>query len=904
MATRKKKVKTSTSSSVVSNLREYRRKRDFDRTAEPSGADDRASSSGRLFVIQKHAARNLHYDLRLEFDGVLKSWAVPKGPSLDPAQKPLAVLVEDHPMAYARFEGVIPKGEYGGGSVMVWDIGEWEPLTDPVEGFAKGDLKFRLRGEKLRGAWVLARMSGDAGADGKNWLLIKKKDAESRSIGSFNVLGELPRSVLSDRTLDDIAADPEAVWTEGREQPIQSKRGKGHKTKRGASKKTTGKGTLSFDPSQLSKARTATQPSAMKPQLATIASAAPEGDDWLHEIKLDGYRLIGVIDNGSVTLLTRNGHDWTDRFKSVAAAMERLPIDQAIVDGEVVVLDARGISDFGALQNAFRGYTRRPFTYFLFDIPYAQGCDLRNTPLIERKALLNRIVQGAPLAAPTVQYCDHILGNGATVFQQAAEAGLEGIISKQAGAVYESRRTHSWVKVKATLRQEFVIGGFTDPSGSRSGFGALVLGHYNDDNELVYCGRVGTGFSDHALNLIAKELAPLVCAEPPFVNGEVDPEFKSLHWVRPELVAEVEFTAWTHENLLRHPSFRGLRADIDPAEVIREDAAVANRASNDRKRTQAKTPIKAVAPTKVVKTPGSPEDVAVADVRISNPHRTVYPDDGVTKLAVAMYYEKVAPWMLPYVANRPLSLVRCPLGLAGDAFFQRHLGDGFPKSIKGLEINIDDTGQQGLMIVDTNGLLSLAQMGVLEIHIWGCRADNIEKPDMLVFDLDPGPGIEWEHIVESARFVRDYLDDVGLRSFVKTTGGNGLHVVSPIGRRATWDEAKAFTRAIADDLVRIAPLNFVATMAKTLRQHRIFVDYLRNLRGATFVAPYSTRARNGACVSTPLEWGELSADAPASRYTVSTVPDRMADLPDDPWAGFDTVRQSITAAMKRKFKLS
>ena len=556
-------------------LKAYRKKRNFDRTPEPEGGALRTSETGRLYIVQKHAARNLHYDLRLEFDGALKSWAVPKGPSLDPTQKPLAVEVEEHPIEYGSFEGIIPKGEYGGGTVMLWDHGDWEPIGDPVEGYKRGDLKFRLHGEKLRGDWVLARMGGRAGEDGRNWLLIKKRDAEARSRQSFNVLSELPHSVVSGRSLDEITREPEAVWTDGRAQPTESARGKRRASMVGRLSEPPRAARRAAPPavpdaSALSGARKGRHPEKLKPQLCTSVREAPADDGWLHEIKLDGYRLIASIHKGDVHLFTRNGHDWTQRFKNVAAALARLPIESAILDGEVVVLDREGISDFGALQIAFRGYTTANFVCYLFDVPYAQGHDLRQVPLLERKQLLEALLRAAPLAAPTLQYCDHILGKGPVVFEQAARSGLEGIISKRVDAPYESRRTDSWLKVKCTLRQEFVVGGFTEPSRSRSGFGALVLGYYDDEGRLIYCGRVGTGFSDHTLEVLAEDLAGRAREDSPFSNPGADPDPAHVRWVEPQLVVEVEFTAWTRDGVVRHAVFRGLRPDVGPAEVRRE----------------------------------------------------------------------------------------------------------------------------------------------------------------------------------------------------------------------------------------------------------------------------------------------------------------------------------------------
>jgi bifunctional non-homologous end joining protein LigD len=853
-------------------LAEYRRKRDFARTAEPAGGDVGRSDSGRLFVVQKHAARQLHYDLRLELDGVLKSWAVPKGPSLDPAQKPLAVLVEDHPLEYADFEGVIPAGEYGGGTVMLWDRGEWEPIGDAAKGLEQGDLKFHLHGEKLRGAWVLARMKGEPGEDGRNWLLIKKAGEHARPIASYNVLAELPFSIRSGRSMEQIAEAPEAVWSDGRARPT------GAAPARLSAEDAP-------DPGALPSARRADLPAAPRPQLATLASRAPDGEGWLHEVKLDGYRLMCRLDGGRAQLLTRNGHDWTDRFSAIARAAARLPLDRAVLDGEVVVLDAEGISDFAALQSAFRGGRPRPFTYFVFDVLHAEGWDLRPCPLIERKGFLERVLDAAPSVAPTIRFCEHIVGHGPVVHDRAAAYGLEGIVCKQVDAPYVERRARTWLKVKCTDRQEFVVGGYTVPSGAREGFGALLLGAYEGDG-LHYCGRVGTGFTTRALREIGAALDERRVEAPPFVDADRDPDARRASWVRPELVAEVEFTGWNADGVLRHPAFRGLREDKDASDVRVERPARRGGTADAGRR-------------EVVSARRSPDDATVGGVRISNPGRTVYPEARVTKRQVAEYYLAIAERILPHVAGRPLSLVRCPLGLAGESFFQRAVGEGFPPSIRGTPSGRPVEGEPFVVVDDLEGLLSLVQMGVLEIHTWGCREDQMERPDQLVFDLDPGPGILWEHVVASADFVRRYLENIGLQSFVKTTGGKGLHVVVPVVRRTGWDDAKAFTGAVARDLVRLAPRNFVATMAKSVREHRVFIDYLRNARGSTAVAPYSTRARPGACVSMPLAWEELSAGTPPESFTVRTVPRLVAAQAADPWAAFRSTRQSITKTMRR-----
>jgi len=867
-------------------LAEYESKRDFSRTAEPAGKAS-GSASGRLYVIQKHRASHLHYDLRLEMDGVLKSWATPRGPSLDPKDKQLAVHTEDHPIEYGDFEGVIPEGEYGGGAVMIWDRGEWEPIGDPREGYKKGDLKFRLHGEKLRGEWVLARMTPKRPSDERNWLLIKKRDAESRLLSEYNVLAQEGLSVATGRNLKQIASDADLVWKEGRAQSTDGSK----KTTAGVlpTDRATAEG--GPDPSGLTRAKRGDPPESISPQLCTSSSTAPEGDDWLHEIKLDGYRLIARLEGGAVTLLTRNGHDWTDRFPGIARALQRLPTQGTVLDGEAVVLDSDGVSDFAALQNALRGKTPGGIAYMVFDVPYAAGHDLRKTPLVERKSYLRDLLTTAPLA-PTVQYCDHIVGKGPLVFEKAKEAGLEGVVSKRADARYESRRSTTWLKIKASQRQEFVIGGFTRGEGSRADLGALIVGYYGDQG-LVYCGSVGSGFDEPTLEELRAELSARTRKSSPFVNEIPPPEAKKATWVAPELVAEVEFATWTSDGRLRHPVFRGLREDVPTERVSREPAP----------RPTARGTPKRKRPTVVRKksTPsgaGGTTDAIVSGARITHPDRVVYPDDGVTKVDVARYYEQVAPWILPHLVDRPLSIVRCPLGLAGESFYQRHRNDTFPDPVKAVSVG-DELDGPAIVIRDVDGLLALAQFGVMEIHPWGSRVDAIEKPDRLIFDLDPGPGLKWEHVAASALVVNKLLTDLGLRAFAKTSGGKGIHVVVPITRRSTWEEAKGFTHGVAKRLASMAPRNFVAIMTKSLRTQRVFVDYLRNRLGATAVGAYSTRARDGALVSMPVTWGELEAGARPEDFTVRSAPARLTTLETDPWDGFFELRQSITADMKR-----
>lgn len=835
-------------------LKDYRRKRDFSKSREPEG-QRKVAGTGNLYVIQKHAATRLHYDLRLELDGVLKSWAVPKGPSLDPNEKRLAVQVEDHPLEYGSFEGTIPKGEYGGGTVMLWDQGTWEPEGDPAKDYPKGKLAFRLHGEKLRGSWALVQMKDRDGKPQKNWLLIKHKDKEVVAEKEYNIVDALPLSVLSNRSLKEIAAGKDYT---------------GRSAESGAAP----------DPSQLTNARKSPQPEVMKPQLAALADETPVGDSWVHEIKLDGYRILAVIKKGHVTLLSRNAKDWTGKFPMVAEALRGLPVQQAVLDGEIVVLRPDGTSDFQALQDYLHEGRPGKLVYYLFDFPHCNGYDLTLTPLLERKHLLQSLIARMPPTREIIRFSDHIKGSGKEVYLQACRLGVEGTVSKDMSGIYEQKRSRSWLKTKCLQRQELVVGGWTEPSGSRTGFGALLLGYYDGD-DLVYAGRVGTGFKTGTLRRLSTMLRKSERKDPFFRNPPSGADARGVHWVRPELIAEVEFREWTKENILRQASFKGLREDKSPKEIVRESIAPGY---------GGKKPAWEAAQAGLFK--GKRSSVAVvAGVRISNPDKVLYPEQGVTKRALAEFYATIADFILPHVIHRPLTLLRCPDGRLGECFYQKHLGESAPDALRTIPISEKRRSEDYVVIDDIQGLISLAQLGVLEIHPWGSSEADIEKPDMLTFDLDPGPDVAWPMLVEGARFLRHRLEELNLTSFVKTSGGKGLHVVVPIQPRTEWAEAKAFAGAVARDLARRRPDRFTAEMKKTKRQGRILIDYLRNDRGATAVAAYSTRAGAGAPVSAPIRWDELTRTAASDRYRLDNLPKRLAALKNDPWEDFFQVRQ-------------
>jgi bifunctional non-homologous end joining protein LigD len=906
-------------------LEEYKRKRNFRATPEPAGRVKKAK--GQSFVIQKHAATRLHYDFRLEMEGVLRSWAVPKGPSLDPDEKRLAVHVEDHPIEYGDFEGTIPKGQYGGGTVLLWDRGTWAPEGDPIAGYKKGHLRFQLDGEKLQGAWDLVRLGGRrAAAEGEdNWLLIKVNDEAAQPGSDDAIVKERPESVASGKDLDEIAATSERVWQS--DKPGRAKDGfkekiaalaakKGTKEKnvetprRGVSKKAakTAKAKQSaIDPSEIPGARKAAMPSSIEPQLATLVDQVPRGEEWVHEIKYDGYRVLCEVREGEARVITRRGKDWTDRFTPIASEAAKLPVSEAILDGEVVVLEPDGRTSFQALQNTLSGDRQGDLVFFAFDLLYLDGWDLRRAPLLARKGALGELLAGR---TGPIRLSDHVPGSGEDFYGQACKYGLEGIISKRGDLGYHSGRSKDWLKVKCLQRQELVIVGFTNPEKSRVGLGALLLGVY-EGKELVYAGKVGTGFDDSTLRELRARLDKLEIEKPAFKNAPRGAEARRSHWVKPELVAEVAFTEWTDENILRHPTFQGLREDKSPREVVRERPQApppeahaeppksGPKAKKKKAAKAAKGPKPAIRPVpEEVSAPSlksRKKEVEIAGFRISNPERVLYPEQGLTKRELAIYYSRIADWILPHLADRPLTLVRCPEGRTKQCFYQKHITEHVPKSVR--RVDVGETEPYGT-VSDLEGLLALVQMGVLEIHIWGCHRDKIEQPDYLVFDLDPDEGLAWERVVEGAYRMRDFLDELGLQSFLKTTGGKGLHVVIPVVRRDDWDEAKAFTKAVAEAVVAADPSHYTSKLPKASRKGKVFIDYLRNGRGATSICAFSSRARVGATISAPLFWEELEAGVRGDSFNVRNLPERLEGLPADPWAGFLKVRQSITAAMK------
>ena len=832
----------------MASLDSYRSKRDFRATSEPRGRKLRRK--GDSFVIQKHAATRLHYDLRLEMDGVLKSWAVTRGPSLVPGDKRLAVHVEDHPLDYGGFEGTIPKGQYGAGAVIVWDRGTWTPLADPARGYAKGHLEFDLSGEKLSGRWHLVRMRGKPGEKRENWLLIKGEDAAARAAGDPDILTERPESVISGRQI-------EALKDEGpKDEGLKDEKRKASARPRETTRPSGPRG------------KKAPLPDFVEPALAALRAAPPSGDEWLHEVKFDGYRLQARIEGDDLRLLTRSGLDWTDRFgAAVADALRALPVRAALLDGEMVVETGNGASDFATLQADLSAGRDDRFTFYLFDLLYLDGADLRATALRKRKAVLEKLLEGR---AGVLRYSDHFSESGALVLRHACRLSLEGIISKRAGAPYRSGRGRDWVKSKCSARQEFVVGGYVPSTVTEGAIGSLVLGVYRD-GVLEHVGRVGTGFSARIARDLFTRLEKLRQKGSPFATALSAQQARKVRYVSPELVAEVEFRAWTADGNLRHASFRGLREDKPASQIIRETPATATAAQPRPQRRR---------------------------VALTHPDRIYWPAEGITKEGLADYHAEIWPCIAPFITGRPLALLRCPTGIEGQKFFQKNAWKGMNKHI----VPVTDPKHRDTRLISVNdldGLMGLVQSAALEIHPWGAMVADWERPDMLTMDLDPGEGVEWSAVTLAAQEVRQRLADAGLAAFVKTSGGKGLHVVAPLKPAASWATVKAFTKSIAGEMAADSPDRYVATIAKSKRRGRILIDYLRNQRGATAVAAYSPRARPGAAVSMPLAWDELGPRIGPDHFTVKNAPARLAALTADPWQDFRAARMPLAATRRR-----
>lgn len=849
----------------MAHLDRYRAKRDFAATPEPSGASKRkgkgaATRPEGVFVIQKHAARRLHYDFRLEMDGVLKSWAVTRGPSLVPGEKRLAVHVEDHPLDYGGFEGTIPKGQYGGGNVIIWDRGTWTPIGDPHKAYAKGHMEFTLDGEKLHGRWHLVRMAPRNGEKSENWLLIKAEDAFARPEDAPDILEEEPLSVVSGRDVAALSPNdpPPRKRTEKPAARPATKRTR--KTPPAAASaapdapdaKTAAPASLALPKG----AKSAPLPAFVPPALATLATKAPAGSRYLHEIKFDGYRIQARVENGAVRLLTRTGLDWTDRFGTgIPAELTRFPIRTGLFDGEIVVESGNGATDFSALQADLSEGRSDRFVYYVFDLLHLDCHDLTPLPLKDRKDLLEKLVGEN---GDKVRYSAHFEDDGALVLRHACRLSLEGVVSKLKNAPYHSGRTRDWIKSKCLERQEFVVGGFVPSTTSRTAIGSLVLGVF-EKGKLRHVGRVGTGFTQRMAADLYKLLASEKTEVSPFAGKLTSEETRGVTFVQPLHVAEVEFGAWTGDGHLRHAAFRGLREDKPATDIVRE------------------TPVE----TKI-SAPAAPQ----RRVRLTHPDRVYWPDVGLNKEGLADYYAQVWRYMAPFVTGRPLALVRCPEGIDGQRFFQKHPWKGLDKNILEVADPKEKDEAPYLAIRDLDGLIALVQGAALEIHPFGATLANWERPDLLTMDLDPGDDVPWRDVISAAEEVQQRLESKGLSAFLKTSGGKGLHVCAPLKPKADWPRLKAFTKQMAEEMAADSPERYVATITKSKRKGRILIDYLRNQRGATAVAPYSTRARPGAPVSMPLAWEELGEAIGPQHFTVGNALARLTNLGHDPWGDF------------------
>ncbi|MFZ0071967.1 MAG: DNA ligase D [Xanthobacteraceae bacterium] len=835
------------------SLKRYREKRDFARTNEPKPKPKPKGEAGTAwqFVVQKHAARRVHYDLRLELDGVLKSWAVTRGPSLVIGDKRLAVHTEDHPIDYLEFEGNIPRGEYGAGAMIVWDRGRWTPQGDPRKGLQKGHLEFVLDGQRLKGRWHLVRIRPRAGEKTDPWLLIKAEDEFARGAGDPAIIDEETTSFLSGRTTEELTAQGELRADHaGRAKVVRARKAVGPMVEavRGARK-----GIL---------------PPFLEPSQALTAERPPTGDKWVHEIKYDGYRIQARIDGKNIKLLTRKALDWTERFPRLVAALRGLQLGSGWIDGEIVVEDSAGMPSFNLLQAAISEGRDERLRYFVFDLLYCEGFDLTKATLLDRKTLLEQIVENLPANSP-IGYSEHLAQDGPTMFEHASRLGLEGIVSKRADLPYRAGRGDHWIKTKSVLRQEFVIVGYTPSTAETKSIGSLSLGYYRD-GELYYAGGVGTGYSAQQAKDLRKDLEKLHIAKPKFARALPAGLDKTTRWVAPKLVGEVEFRGLSSDMLVRQASFKGLREDRPAEEVVLEVAPQRSPANQPKQESAVR---------------------AWAGIRLTHPERILWPDIGVTKQGLAEFYTEIADWILPHVAGRVLSLVRCPSGVAEKCFFAKHAWAGISDAVR--RVDIGEGEEPMLVLDDLAGLITLVQAGVIEIHPWGSTFGHLEQPDRLIFDLDPGEDVPWSAVIQAAREVRTRLNDLGLASFVKTSGGKGLHVVVPITPSVGWEEAKAFTKSIADAMAKQKPDRYLAYMTKKARRGRIFVDYLRNGRGATAVGPYSPRALPDASVSTPLDWAELSEGIRADHFKIDNLRQRLDVLRQDPWHDIGKLKQKL-----------
>ena len=856
-------------------LKEYKAKRDFSITSEP--AEGGAPGADALsFVIQKHWASRLHYDFRLELDGVMKSWAVPKGPSYDTHDKRMAVHVEDHPISYSDFEGTIPEKQYGAGKVIIWDKGTWEPLEDPHKGYRSGNLKFRMHGHKMHGNWVLVRMKGRGDEKQEPWLLIKEKDDYARPAEEFSVIDEMPDSVK------ELPMPHTAAKAPAKARATKSGRTTKAKADAAAAKAVAKSPEAAREPGLPEGAVEAKLPEEFAPELATLVDAPPpDPEEWVFEVKFDGYRMLARIENGTVRLITRNNNDWTEKLAPLQKELERMGLPDGWYDGEIVVHDANGRPNFGMLQLAFDGSNSADILYFLFDVPYLGGYDLRNVALVERRALLEgALAQARP--SEKVRFSAEFGNDPEGLVVAACKIGLEGVIGKRRDSHYVSRRSPEWIKLKCGMRQEFVIGGYTDPKGSRQGVGSLLLGTYDKDGVLRYCGNVGSGFNADSLRDITKKLKALDTDESPFPPRSVPG--RKHHWVKPKLIAEVSFSEWTNTGSIRHPVFQGLRSDKPAKGITREVAR----------------PIEEVAPAEAEDAPEpvAPPGKLPATMKITHGERVIDAKTGTTKLDLIRYYALVGELMMEHLKGRPVSLVRAPAGVGGELFFQKHADVGKMPGVKHMDEALDPGHPPMLTIASVEGILSAAQWNVVEIHTQNATGKAYDKPDRMVFDLDPGEGVEWHTVQEAAQLMHAFLDELGLPNFLKTSGGKGLHVVVPIKGGKDWDTVKSFSQAIVKHLASTLPERFAFKSGAKNRVGKIFIDYLRNGQGATTICAWAARVRPGLGISVPVAWDELKSLKSGDHWNVTNVHTRL-DRGNEPWAGYAKAAKTLTAAMKQ-----
>lgn len=825
---------------MAANLTEYNQKRNFNKTGEPEGLGLQAHThtpegEPLRFVVQHHLARRDHFDFRLEWNGALLSWAVPKGPSYNPRDKRLAIKVEDHPLDYRNFEGTIPKGEYGGGTVMLWDEGSWEPQADVEQGLCEGSLKLALKGRRLKGKWALVRLKEDAGSNKENWLLLKEKDEYAKPDDGVSAY---TTSIRTGRTMAEIGEQAD-------EKIIRNP----------------------FDKADV--------------QLAKLVSTPPEGDDWLYELKYDGYRIMAFVEGNNARLLTRNGNDYTNRFQSIAFSLIEWAAGRAMVlDGEMVITDEQGRTDFQALQNYLRKPEGKNLTYILFDLLALDGADLRGHRLIERKETLEALMKSAP---KNLYYSKHIRGNGKESFAAACKLGLEGVVGKRAGSIYSGTRNGDWIKLKCDKRQELVIGGYTLSDKKTSGVSSLLLGFYKGA-EFIYAGRAGTGLTEHSTKELERKFEGIIRDASPFTNAPEPKKNEMITWLEPVMVAEIKFAEWTEENLLRQASFKGLRTDKEPKEVRMESAEIES--MPNEKQNDIPSPAQEV--DGAVKATGS--NLIIGGIKITNPDKVIFTEPEIKKADIIRYYERVSARMLPYAGYRILSIIRCPKGVSSSCFFKKHPG----ADSKGI-VTLPITSSSGevedyFYIEDAAGLISEAQMGTLEFHLWGSRVDNLEKPDMMVFDLDPDEGMKLEQIRQGVMDIKGLLDQLSLISYLKTSGGKGYHVVVPFEPSVDWDSFHDFSKRIAEVMEKKWPERYTSNIRKEKRKNKIFIDWMRNGRGATSIAPYSIRARKGASVSMPITWAELDTVAPDGVKMVDAL---IRVGGDDPWKDFYQIHQRL-----------